>query len=92
MISLECVEAIANHASPSHQHAASTQLDAARGENIVLFTTDSSLSREQLSSSAKSLGLPELAVAKKLVTIETLPLLGTGKTDYISLKTMAETA
>jgi len=58
----------------------------------VLFTTDIDLTREQLSASAKNLGLPELAVAKKLVTVETLPLLGTGKTDYISLKTMAENA
>lgn len=92
MISLECAEAIANHASPEHQHAASTQSDASRGENIVMFTTDCDLNRERLSASAKSLGLPELAVAKKLVVIETLPLLGTGKTDYIALKAMAETA
>ena len=92
MVSLESVEAIANHASPAHQHAASTQTDATRGENIVLFTTDPDLTREQLTISAKNLGLPELAVAKKLVVIETLPLLGTGKTDYIHLKTMAETA
>jgi len=92
MVSLECAEAIANHASPEHEHAASTQTDAGRGENIVLFTTDIDLTREQLSASAKNLGLPELAVAKKLVTVETLPLLGTGKTDYISLKTMAENA
>ncbi len=64
MVSLESVEAIANHASPAHQHAASTQTDATRGENIVLFTTDPDLTREQLTISAKNLGLPELAVAK----------------------------
>jgi acyl-[acyl-carrier-protein]-phospholipid O-acyltransferase/long-chain-fatty-acid--[acyl-carrier-protein] ligase len=92
MVSLETAESIANHASPAHQHAASTQNDAARGENIVLFTTDTTLTREALSLSAKTLGYPELAIAKKLVVIETLPLLGTGKTDYISLKAMADAA
>lgn len=92
MVSLETVESIANHASPAHQHAASTQADLARGENIVLFTTDSALNRETLSASAKILGYSELAIAKKLVVIETLPLLGTGKTDYISLKAMADGA
>jgi acyl-[acyl-carrier-protein]-phospholipid O-acyltransferase/long-chain-fatty-acid--[acyl-carrier-protein] ligase len=92
MVSLETVESIANHASPAHQHAASTQNDAARGENIVLFTTDSALNRDALSTSAKTLGYPELAVAKKLIVIETLPLLGTGKTDYVSLKAMADAA
>ena len=92
MVSLETVESIANHASPAHQHAASTQADSARGENIILFTTDATLNRETLSASAKILGCPELAIAKKLVVIETLPLLGTGKTDYITLKTMADGA
>lgn len=92
MVSLETAESIANHASPAHQHAASTQNDAARGENIVLFTTDTKLTREALGLSAKTLGYPELAIAKKLVVIETLPLLGTGKTDYISLKAMADAA
>lgn len=90
MVSLETVENIANHASPAHQHAATTQSDALRGENILLFTTDSTLNREQLGSSAKELGCPEIAIARKLITIEALPLLGTGKTDYVTLKNMAE--
>jgi len=92
MVSLETVESIANHASPQHQHAATTQTDAQRGESILLFTTDAGLSREQLGSSAKELGNPELAIARKLIVVESLPLLGTGKTDYVTLKRMAETA
>lgn len=91
MVSLETVENIANHASPHQQHAATTTVDAQRGESIVLFTTDQQLSREQLSNSARELGHPELAVARKLIVIETLPLLGTGKTDYVALKHLAET-
>jgi acyl-[acyl-carrier-protein]-phospholipid O-acyltransferase/long-chain-fatty-acid--[acyl-carrier-protein] ligase len=90
MVSLETVENIANHASPQHQHAATTQIDSQRGESILLFTTDSSLSREQLSNSAKELGNPELAVARKLIVVEELPMLGTGKTDYLTLKNMAQ--
>jgi len=92
MVSLETVENIANHASPQYQHAATTQMDAQRGESILLFTTDSNLNREQLSISAKELGNPELAVARKLIVVEELPLLGTGKTDYVTLKKMAEGA
>jgi acyl-[acyl-carrier-protein]-phospholipid O-acyltransferase/long-chain-fatty-acid--[acyl-carrier-protein] ligase len=90
MVSLETVETIANHASPQHQHAATTQIDAQRGENIILFTSDAALTREQLANSAKELGSPELAIARKLVVVEELPLLGTGKTDYVTLKQMAE--
>lgn len=91
MVSLETVENIASHASPQHQHAATTQIDAQRGENILLFTTDSDLNRDQLSTSAKTLGNPELAIPRKIIVLEELPLLGTGKTDYVTLKKMAET-
>ncbi len=92
MVSLETVENIANHAAPAHQHAATTQTDAQRGENILLYTTDSNLNREQLGNSAKQLGSPELAVARKIIVVDALPLLGTGKTDYVTLKNMAENA
>lgn len=92
MVSLETVEQIANHASPAYQHAATTQADPQRGENILLFTTDELLTREALQSSARELGSAELAVPRKIVTLKELPLLGTGKTDYVKLKQMAETA
>lgn len=92
MVSLEMVEQIANRASSSAQHAATTQADAQRGESIVLFTTDSDLGRDALLSAARELGSPELAIARKIVRVATLPLLGTGKTDYVTLKQMAEAA
>lgn len=92
MVSLETVEKIANTAAPDHQHAATTQTDANRGENIVLFTTDSKLKRDDLQVVAKNFGAPEIAIARKLVHVEAIPLLGTGKTDYVTLKQMAEKA
>jgi acyl-[acyl-carrier-protein]-phospholipid O-acyltransferase/long-chain-fatty-acid--[acyl-carrier-protein] ligase len=46
MISVEVVERIATAASPGLTHAASTCSDAAKGEAIVLFSTDPNLSRE----------------------------------------------
>ncbi len=91
MVSLETVEAIANAASPEHQHAAVAQADPQRGEMIILATTDKALKREQLLTSAQKLGSPELAIAKKLLLIDEIPVLGTGKTDYTSLKQWVET-
>ena len=90
MVSLEVVEHIANTAAPDYEHAASTVSDAHRGENIILFTCDKKLKREDLQIVAKNLGLPELAVARKIIAVEAIPLLGTGKTDYVTLKQMAE--
>lgn len=92
MVSLEVVEQIANLASPVGQHAATMQTDPQRGENILLFTTDAKLNREALLNAARELGSPELAVARRIVPVVGLPLLGTGKTDYVTLKLMAEAA
>ncbi len=92
MVSLEVVEKIASIAAPEHQHAASTQTDVQRGESIVLFTTDPALKREDLQIVAKNLNQPEIAIARKIIRLEELPLLGTGKTDYVTLKQMAESA
>ncbi len=92
MVSLELVEKIANTAAPEHQHAATTQVDVQRGENIILFTTDAALKREDLQVVAKNLGSPEIAIARKIMYVEEIPVLGTGKTDYVTLKQMVEAA
>ncbi len=92
MVSLEVVEQIANTAAPEHQHAASSISDVQRGECIILFTCDKKLKREDLQIVAKNLGLPELAVARKIIVVDVIPLLGTGKTDYVALKQMAANA
>lgn len=90
MVSLEVVETMALQAAPDAQHAATTQPDSARGEAIVLFTTATDLTREALLASAKSLGISEISVPGKIQHVENLPLLGTGKIDYMTLKQLAE--
>ena len=58
----------------------------------MLFTTDSALTRETIQEAARKGGHPEIAVPRKIVHTEALPLLGTGKIDYVSLKKLAEAA
>jgi acyl-[acyl-carrier-protein]-phospholipid O-acyltransferase/long-chain-fatty-acid--[acyl-carrier-protein] ligase len=90
MVSLEVVEQIAAKAAPGFANAASTRPDAAKGETIVLFTTSPSLTRDRLSAVAKAAGTSELAVPRSIVYLADVPLLGTGKIDYVRLKTLAE--
>ncbi len=92
MVSLEVVEKLANAVSPALPHAASSQPDPAKGEALVLFTTDDELSRELLVAKARQIGLSELTVPRKILKVDALPLLGTGKIDYVTLKRMAEAA
>ena len=90
MVSLEAVEKLALTASPDRLHAVSSQPDESKGEALVLFTTDNQINRATLQKAARQLGFTELAVPKKIVRVDALPVLGTGKTDYVTLKRMAE--
>ena len=85
MISLAVVEQIAKSCWPESEHAAISRPDPKKGEKLVLFTTQLEPNRKQLLASAKTLGLSELTVPREIEHIEVIPLLGTGKTDYISL-------
>jgi acyl-[acyl-carrier-protein]-phospholipid O-acyltransferase/long-chain-fatty-acid--[acyl-carrier-protein] ligase len=90
MVSLEVVEKLAAAVAPGREHAATAVADAQKGEALVLFTTDPTLSREALQVNAKETGVAELAVPRRIVVVDALPLLGTGKIDYVSLKQWAE--
>jgi len=92
MVSLEVVEQLAARTLPEAQHAVLSRADAAKGEALVLFTTAPALKREALLATARELGLPELAVPRDIRVLDKLPLLGTGKVDYVTLKTVLETA
>jgi acyl-[acyl-carrier-protein]-phospholipid O-acyltransferase/long-chain-fatty-acid--[acyl-carrier-protein] ligase len=90
MISLEVVEHIANHASPGHEHAATLELVSQTGESTVLFTTDPKLDRIALQKAARELGAQDLAVARRVVHVSMLPMLGSGKTDYVRLRSLTD--
>jgi acyl-[acyl-carrier-protein]-phospholipid O-acyltransferase/long-chain-fatty-acid--[acyl-carrier-protein] ligase len=89
MVSLNAVEGYALQVWPHGTHAAVALPDARKGERIILFTDQTDASSEAFLAWAKANGASELAVPKKIVVIDEIPLLGTGKTDYVALGRMA---
>jgi acyl-[acyl-carrier-protein]-phospholipid O-acyltransferase/long-chain-fatty-acid--[acyl-carrier-protein] ligase len=90
MVSLELVEKIAVEAQPKFQHASTSVKDASRGETILLFTQDPELRREHLQAAVKELGAPEIAIPRRIIHVDKLPMLGNGKKDYVTLAKMAQ--
>jgi acyl-[acyl-carrier-protein]-phospholipid O-acyltransferase/long-chain-fatty-acid--[acyl-carrier-protein] ligase len=90
MVSLNAVEGYAQQIWPDHTHAAVALPDARKGERIILFTDQVGAASEDFLAWCKANGASELAVPKKIVVIDEIPLLGTGKTDYVALGRLAQ--
>jgi acyl-[acyl-carrier-protein]-phospholipid O-acyltransferase/long-chain-fatty-acid--[acyl-carrier-protein] ligase len=86
MVSLGAVEEFAATLSPGHRHAAISRPDPRKGEQIILLSEDSALTRERYREAARAAGIPEIMQARDIVTVQSLPVLGTGKTDYPALE------
>jgi acyl-[acyl-carrier-protein]-phospholipid O-acyltransferase/long-chain-fatty-acid--[acyl-carrier-protein] ligase len=82
MVSLGAVEAAAASLWPGRAHAAVGVNDARKGEQIVLVTDQPGASRADLLTQAKARGTAELLVPRRVIVVDQLPLLGSGKIDY----------
>ncbi|MBR3631682.1 MAG: acyl-[Elusimicrobiaceae bacterium] len=91
MISLTAVETEINALWPNKMHAVVNIPDEKKGEQLVLFSTEPTAERGALLAAFKEKGLSELAVPKTIRVVEEIPLMGTGKVDYVKLKEMAAT-
>jgi acyl-[acyl-carrier-protein]-phospholipid O-acyltransferase/long-chain-fatty-acid--[acyl-carrier-protein] ligase len=89
MVSLAAVENKLQQAFPDQIQAVVAIPDQRKGEQLVLFTTDKSLDRKRLADGLKAQGAMELMVPRIIIPVETMPVLGTGKVDYVTLNRMA---
>jgi acyl-[acyl-carrier-protein]-phospholipid O-acyltransferase/long-chain-fatty-acid--[acyl-carrier-protein] ligase len=86
MISLAAVEMFAAELWPDAISGVATVPDARKGERIILVTNKKNPVRSDLMLFARSRGASEMMVPSEIVTVEKLPLLGSGKIDYIALQ------
>jgi len=89
MVSLTVVENNAAATWPEFQHAAVSIEDDRKGEQVVLVTDNPDADRETLLRKAKELGFSEIMVPRTIMVTDTLPLLGTGKVDYVAVRRLA---
>jgi len=91
MVSLNAAESLASGVWPDARHAVISMPDARKGERLVLVTDRLDAAVAPLVAHAHTVGAPEVAVPRKIVRVPEIPLLGTGKTDYVAIQRMAET-
>jgi len=82
MISLAAVEAMVSELWPDNNHVVVSLPDPRKGEQLVLVTDKADAARGDLLDGARAAGMPELWVPRQIVTVPSIPLLGSGKVDF----------
>lgn len=89
MVSLTAVEEVINALWPENNHAVVNVPDEKKGEALVLLTEKQDATLEVLHDTFRQRGLPEISLPRRLIKLDALPLLGTGKVDYVQAQKMA---
>jgi acyl-[acyl-carrier-protein]-phospholipid O-acyltransferase/long-chain-fatty-acid--[acyl-carrier-protein] ligase len=90
MISLPAVESYAATLWPTADHAIVTRPDPRKGEQLVLFTTQADAAAAALQAWGRANGVTELALPRDIRIVDALPVLGTGKLDYVIMASWAQ--
>ena len=90
MISLGAIELMVQKLWPEAFHAAVAVADSRKGERIVLVTTKMPALREELRDYSRRYGATELMVPNEIVNVPEIPVLGSGKTDYVTAQKIAD--
>ena len=91
MVSLTAAEDLASHIWPDSRHAVIAMPDPRKGERLLLITDHLGAKVAPLVAHAQTIGASEISVPRKIMHVTEVPVLGTGKTDYVTIQRMAET-
>lgn len=90
MVSLAVAEEVANKAWPDKSHAVVSVPHPQKGEQLVLVSECADADRSGLLRCARQQELGELSVPRKIIPVAKLPVLGSGKTDYVAITALAK--
>jgi acyl-[acyl-carrier-protein]-phospholipid O-acyltransferase / long-chain-fatty-acid--[acyl-carrier-protein] ligase len=89
MVSLSAVEAMVADIWPNVVNVVVAAPDSRKGERLILLTADRSITREKLLHHARAKGASDLMVPAEIVVVDKVPLLGSGKPDYVAASALA---
>ncbi|MPN18158.1 Bifunctional protein Aas [bioreactor metagenome] len=89
MVSLDAVEKLAEKCFGTDRNAAIQIPDAKKGEKIILYTMHKNASKQMLREFMGQNRQNMLTMPAEVIVVGKLPLLGSGKTDYVTLKSLA---
>jgi acyl-[acyl-carrier-protein]-phospholipid O-acyltransferase/long-chain-fatty-acid--[acyl-carrier-protein] ligase len=58
--------------------------DEKKGEQLILVTENKEAQRQEITEYVRKQGLSELGLPKKIIYVDQVPVLGTGKIDYVT--------
>lgn len=87
MVSLTAVEGYAVKAWPNALHAAISLPDEKKGEMVVLVTTQKQATLGDLAAASK--GVAYISLPKKVLVVDSIPLMATGKINYPAVTELA---
>jgi acyl-[acyl-carrier-protein]-phospholipid O-acyltransferase/long-chain-fatty-acid--[acyl-carrier-protein] ligase len=90
MVSLAAIEEQVDLLYPDFKSAVISLPDDRKGEVIVLFTENNTASREAIHADFKQRGLSELYVPRHVVVMQEIPVLATGKINYVALNELVQ--
>jgi acyl-[acyl-carrier-protein]-phospholipid O-acyltransferase / long-chain-fatty-acid--[acyl-carrier-protein] ligase len=91
MVSLAAVEELTCGLWPDGRHAVVSLSDPKKGERLVLVTDRQDAEPAALLAHFKAAGAPALAAPRRIIRVNELPALGSGKPDYVAIQRTAET-
>ena len=89
MVSLAAVDALAAALWPDAPCVAVVLPDPRKGERIVLLTEQAGATRQALLAHARAAGAADLMLPSEVRVVERLPMLGSGKPDFVAAGLMA---
>ena len=85
MVSLAAVEDLAYDLWPDNPPVVVAAPDAKRGERIIMATTKPGATRAEVQAWMRIKGASEIMTPAAVLVLDVLPLLGSGKVDYVEL-------